>query len=190
MESKLLELQSMVKLVDILQEMIDEAKQVGTIYHFTSYSGLLSIIKDEYKLKDFTGANVDNVKLTDLNRELYVSFTRSRNLVSDTVYKQARITVDGTKLSNQYKITPFADKKAGYGRTTSDEAEERIVVKKEHGYVDISKCVLAIDVMKIQDVAYDDEEEANPPSLMEYYNLLSYLKSHNIPFNLVTKYTR
>jgi hypothetical protein len=190
MESKLLELSRMVKLYNILQEALDEAKQVGILYHFTSYSGLLKIAQDGMKLKDFVAANIDKVKLGDYNQDTYVSFTRNRDLTSDTIYRQCRITVDGTKLSNQYKITPYADTKAGYSRTTQDESEERILVKKEHGYVDISKCVQTIDVLKIINIAYDDAEEAEPPSLANYYELLKYLKEHNIPFNLVTKYTR
>jgi hypothetical protein len=180
----------MVKLYNILQEALDEAKQVGILYHFTSYSGLLKIAQDGMKLKDFVAANIDKVKLGDYNQDTYVSFTRNRDLTSDTVFRQCRITVDGTKLSNQYKITPYADTKAGYSRTTQDESEERILVKKEHGYVDISKCVETIDILNINYIPYDDEQEAEPPSAIDYSNLLKYLKAHNIPYNLVSKYTR
>lgn len=95
----------MIKLLDLI-----EAKQVGTLYHFTPFKGMLGILKTNIlKIGDDsnfeTGGNVGNVSLTrdkDLN---YFSY---------------RITLDGDKLSNNYKITPYQ-----YG-VEAGEAEESV----------------------------------------------------------------
>ena len=89
----------MIKLINLLRENLNEAKQVGDIYHFTSYENTISIINDDFNLKSF-GNNSDNS---------YISFTRNRNMTSPTVYRDVRITIDGDNLSNKYKIEPFAD---------------------------------------------------------------------------------
>ena len=82
----------MIKLLDILKE----AKQAGTLYHFTSFNGLKGILNSNtLKVGDDsnfeTGGNKGNISLT-----------RDKNLW----YFPYRIELDGDKLSNNYKITP------------------------------------------------------------------------------------
>ena len=90
----------MIKLIDIL----DEAKQVGILYHYTSEDGLKNILESN-QLKSSEEYYMGN--------ELYfISFTRNKNFHKKGMKWQVktdyRITLDGDKLSNRYKIKPFA----------------------------------------------------------------------------------
>lgn len=160
---------------------LKEAKQVGTVYHFTDYEAALSIIKDGYILK--------NIR-PDADGEIYVSFTRSRDLKSPTISRNVRFTIDGDTLSNRYKVQPFADVKAGFGRRSSDEAEERVNVEPIGGKLEFSKYLKAIDVMKPGQIVPGDEDEEVPEFLSGYYNLIDYLKKNNIKHNVVDSYGR
>jgi hypothetical protein len=100
----------MIKLVDILKE-INEAKQAGILYHFTPFKGILGILKtNTLKVGDDSnfesGGNVGNISLT-----------RDKNIE----YFRYRITLDGNKLSNNYKIKQYAFPDVG-----RSEAEEYI----------------------------------------------------------------
>lgn len=83
---------------------ITEAKQVGNLYHYTSAEGLKGILQS------------NKIKASEeyyLGNDLYfVSFTRNRNFhkkaTNFDVNIDYRITLDGSKLSNRYKIKPFA----------------------------------------------------------------------------------
>jgi len=85
-------------------ENISESKQVGTLYHYTSANGLKGILQS------------NSIKASEeyyLGNDLYfVSFTRNKNFHKKgsafDVSMDYRIALDGNKLSNKYKITPFA----------------------------------------------------------------------------------
>lgn len=172
----------MVKLLKLFKQSLFEGKQVGTIYHFTDYAAAMNIIKDKYTLKNITSYAAG---------ETYVSFSRYRDLKSPSISRNVRFTIDGDALSNKYKVEPFADVKAGFGRGKSDEAEERVNVFPIGGQLDFSKYVKAIDVMKPGNLApMDDENETVPELLSGYDNLIKYLNTNNIDFNLVNSYTR
>ena len=87
-----------------IQENITESKQVGTLYHYTSAEGLKGILQS------------NSIKASEeyyLGNDLYfVSFTRNKNFhKKDSAFDVSmdyRIALDGNKLSNKYKITPFA----------------------------------------------------------------------------------
>ncbi len=142
-----------------------EAKQVGLLYHYTSKDGLKGILKDN-KLR----ASEEYY----LGEELYfVSFTRNKDF-HKKAYKfnvkvDYRITLDGDKLSNKYRIKPFAyipgwnyednydydwledeseEDVRGFFTSTGnyDEYEERIMFKGEGSYIDnIKDYILSID---------------------------------------------
>ena len=100
----------MIKLTDILRE----AKQVGTLYHFTGTGPLISILENNIlKASDSWATNDD---LRPFN-----AFTRNKNGWDVGGFPtDVRISIDGDKLSNKYKIQPF---NMGFG---VDEMEERI----------------------------------------------------------------
>lgn len=109
----------MIKLVDILKE-INEGKQVGILYHFTNLFSLMGILETNI----LKGSNT-----WDKNEKPFVSFTRNKNgwgLVSGPG-KTVRITIDGNKLSDNYKISPYdMQNLKRWDDTPLDEMEERV----------------------------------------------------------------
>ena len=104
-----------------------EAKQIGTIYHYTNLIGL-------------AGITYSNKLIGSYNRQC---FTRRNDLLNAnwSVYNTVKIIVDGNLLSEKYKIKPT--------NQTSNrmEAEERIYIKQID---DFSKYVLGIEISKNQ----------------------------------------
>jgi hypothetical protein len=93
---------------------LKEGKQVGTIYHFTNTGNLISILKDNILKASDQWATNDNLRP-------FNSFTRNKNGWDVSGFPpDVRITIDGDKLSNKYKIQPF---NMDFG---VDEMEERI----------------------------------------------------------------
>jgi hypothetical protein len=154
----------MIKLKDLLKE----GKQVGKLYHYTSTKGLEGILDS-----DELYASTERYK----GRTLYfVSFTRNKNFHKKgadwDVKTTYRITIDGDKLSNKYKIQPFAykpgwnykdnweydwlddepeaDKRHFFNATGKyDEQEERIYFRTGNSSIeDISRYIIAIDKVK------------------------------------------
>ena len=83
---------------------LNEGKQVGTLYHYTSADGLKGILKSN---------SIKASKEYYLGNDLhFISFTRNKNFhkkgSSFDVKIDYRIALDGDKLSNKYKIKPFA----------------------------------------------------------------------------------
>ena len=121
-------------------ENINEGKQVGKLYHFTKKS-LLEKILSSNEMKGSFMYEDENGK------DLYgVSTTRNKNLFYDK--NPIRITLDGDKLSNTYKIMPRDYWNRQYNipgePQTIDEDEEVILTPK--GYVDnIKNYILSID---------------------------------------------
>jgi hypothetical protein len=156
---------------------LEEGKQVGILYHYTSADGLKGILSsNRIKASEeiYMGQNL-----------YYVSFTRNKNFHKKGskfgVKTEYRITLDGDKLSNKYKITPHAYK-PGYDYTENweydwledepenvvrdffaatgeyDEQEERISFKGPEGGIDnIKNYILAVD--KVEDL----QEALNDP---------------------------
>lgn len=123
----------MIKLADLLQE----AKQVGTIYHHTIY----------YNASNIVGTN----KLCSSNAPFKdgtygISFTRDRafhsKFTSNEGGSQCRFVIDGDKLSQNYKIRPYAEEESN----PRAESEEQIRQKKWF-CIPILKYVTSIDLL-------------------------------------------
>ena len=113
---------------------LKEGKQVGTLYHFTPFEGIKGILKSNtLKVGDDsnfeTGGNVGKVSLT-----------RDKNLN----YFNYRITLDGNKLSNNYKINPYSyDIRAG----ESEESVNRDIKNIDKYIIDIHYMLGDIDTI-------------------------------------------
>ena len=123
------------------KDYITERKQVGKLYHFTNIPALIGIL-------NFNA--IASTEVSMLNRgKRAVSFTRNKNfhkIDQNYVGTAARITVNGDKLSDKYKIEPFSYYKKKSDIVT-DESEESVISKK---ITDIDKYIIAIDVKKKQ----------------------------------------
>lgn len=187
----------MVKLIDILKESLKEGKQVGIVYHFTDYESAKKIIDDGLKLKVATKP-VGLDKTPDYAK--YVSFTRNKDMRSPTIYREVRFKVDGDAMSNRYKVEPYADTKAGFGRRSSDEAEERIDVEMRGGNIDISPYLMSIEIMdptvlnenqqEYEDDYTDFETPIKTSHVSHFKDLIDTLKEKNIPFKIVKSYLK
>jgi hypothetical protein len=135
---------------------LKEAKQVGTIYHFTGVENLNKIIEDN-KLMSSSKKQRD---IKTGKKQVYsISFTRDkffpyeRDLKLGSRYLDARIVVDGNKLSNKYKIEPFNffNKKTRYNYPLSrTEFEERITFSLDEENPDIlnfDNYVISYDIL-------------------------------------------
>jgi len=91
----------MIKLIDILKN-ITEGKQVGDLYHFT-YSKYIDNIK-----RNGIKFTPDDSELEQYKNKYFISTTRIKNpdFVTYGEY-DVRITLDGNKISNKYKIVPI-----------------------------------------------------------------------------------
>jgi len=170
--------------VDNDGNVLNEGKQVGTLYHFTTYDSAIGIVTKDFKLKVALTPDIkDKEKLPDYAR--FVSFTRNRDLNSPTISREVRFTIDGNALSNKYRTEPFADVKAGFGRQKpgeKDEAEERVNIEKHNGVVDIKPFLISVDVMEPKNMRVDSlDSEA-------FFELVQDLKERNIPYKTVSRY--
>jgi len=171
--------------LDTILQPLSERKQVGNLYHFTSYTSLIQIINSGFVL---------TTKHKDI--QPYVSFTRNKSMYSDSISTQARLTIDGNKLTDRYKLSPHADEKAGYGRSSVDESEERVSLLRYPKGVDVSKSLIEVTIRRINpnidwddpDSFQDSEDFVEPPSLEDYNTLINLLKKKNIPFKIVDGY--
>ena len=97
-----------------------EAKQVGVLYHFTSFINALKILNK-------------NMLIPGANR--YISFSRDKNFLNVARFSLGSgsggnpigvaIVIDGDKLSNKYKITP-------YNYYASSEPSGGVLTKYKH----------------------------------------------------------
>ena len=119
----------MIKLIKIL----NEAKQVGTIYHFTSNLSAINIARGN----KLTPTRHPELNPTTNKKEHYISFTRNkgfRKVARVGIDLDVVFVVDGNKLSNKYKIKPFdfykKSPQIAAVALTYDEDEERIWTNK------------------------------------------------------------
>lgn len=115
-----------LKLTNLLKEILNEAKQIGNIYHFTPINYCIKILKDQY---------------IQPNYEQKISTTRYAN--SDVGFIShgetdimCRIMLDGDKISNTYKIKGYvhpADVESTYGDDEDDDYEDRKIFLSRKG---------------------------------------------------------
>jgi hypothetical protein len=150
----------MIKLIDIL----NEAKQVGPIYHFTTLRGATGI---------FTSGKIR------VNEDGVVSVTRDKNLNTSEFDSEGepeenivRIDLDGDNISNKYKIRPYS---FGHIGKKNLEFEEQIITGKQG--LPINNYVKNIKIM------INNKDEFSYKKYFE--SLIKLLKEKNIPYEIV-----
>lgn len=128
----------------ITEFQIFESKQVGIIYHFTSIYTLYNILSEREPSLRPMGVTICCTRNFDM---------KSKELKLE---KQCcRITLDGNKISNNYKITPYIH--TGWNESArtlyGEEREERITI---NGRLNLNKYALRIDIL-------------NNPPIIDYY---------------------
>jgi len=172
-----------------------ESKQVGILYHFTNLVSLYYIIREK-RLSSLRSVEsfenlMNSYNLHDKSNWVYISFTRNKNFYKTTTDLDhpatCRITIDGNKLSNHYKIYPI-----NYFDCVNEEAEECVVVQDE---LNISNYILKIEIptlknfrIEVKNGIDEDEYKYKLEHLTEYFDL-EYEKFQNNQkyFNTFTK---
>lgn len=139
-----------MKLINILKE-ITEAKQVGNVYHFTTLENWENIKKQGIK---FGKDNLSSFNPKYKNIIYSISVTRDKSGDTPSGYGKAevKITLDGNKISNKYKIIPVNASNIFYPQTSDNSkeenwAEERII-SNNPGYLSTE---YIIDVEELDD---------------------------------------
>lgn len=129
-----------LKLTNLLKEVLNEAKQVGNLYHFTPLSNLKRILETQYIF-----ANDEGQVSTSIRPNMATKDFQSMKNTSI-----ARLMLDGDKISNKYKIQPFSYEEEDLG-------EEQIVVNNDK--------FLFVPYLKRIDIFLNKKEKVNPKIL-------------------------
>lgn len=160
----------MIKLLDILKE-INEGKQVGTLYHFTSLNGLYGILKD-----GFIKPNYEN----------QISTTRNKNIVDTSAffeYSGGQVTIilelDGDKISNNYKIKPY------YHDEDTDPSERNPAYMSKYEFeeqiITNGKNFPIFSYLKNVSITIDNKRNLNKETLSKTIDIL---KEKNISYEI------
>ena len=175
---------------------ITEGKQVGDIYHYTTFESGLKILQSN-QLK--SAGSDDSTKANPIYA---VSFTRDKrfhnnhnvgfDVSSFGQRPQLRFTIDGNKLSNKYKIQPYAQI-GGSGRFEKShgefEAEERVTSDKQFT-ISLLPYLKSVDILveykKDLSGEYDFDEEYDYRTYAPIRaKIIKFAQDKNIPINLI-----
>ena len=178
----------MIKLKDILKE----AKQVGIIYHYTTFEAGLKILQSNQLKSDHTAES------TNAKPVFGISFTRDKrfnnaNRAVDFTNSsfgrtpQLRFTIDGNKLSNKFKVQPYSQG-GRFDKGKKDfESEERVTSDKLFT-IPLSNYLMSIDLLfeykKPKDGDWDaefDYEEYAPLRA----KIIKFAQDKNLSINLI-----
>ena len=176
----------------IKEEQLDESKQVGTIYHYTTFNSGLKILQSN-QLKSSDAADSTNAKPV-----FAISFTRDKRFHNNHVVgfeessfgntPQLRLTLDGNKLSNRFKVQPYSQGGVFDKGKKSFEAEERIISDKPFT-IPLSDYLISVDVLVEYknpgkngdwDAEFDYEEYAPIRA-----KIIKFAQDKNLPINLI-----
>lgn len=162
-------------------QFVNEAKQVGILYHYTSFKAANLIIKSggiksgsSDVLGGYSGINASNKNS--------ISFTRNKNFHKtyreiSTLVPDCRFVIDGNALSNKYKIQPIAA--WGYEKSQGEKFEaEEVILSSAPFTVPLKKYVISIDVL------YDPVESFDVDGY-KFLETLRQLESQGIKINVV-----
>jgi hypothetical protein len=149
------ELKQIIK--EEVHRVLSEGKQVGTLYHYTTLKNAIQILKDNALKRstepqeDEYGGERDGISFT--------RFSHTNILGSSDDRLSVRLKLDGDKLSNKYKILPYAQQEpetkrdkenwiAPFSRSTQDSESELVIPAKEYGgSIDILPYIKKIDII-------------------------------------------
>ena len=177
----------MIRLKNLL-----ESKQVGIIYHYTTFNSGLKILQSN-QLKSSDAADSTNAKPV-----FAISFTRDKRFHDNHVVgfeessfgntPQLRFTIDGNKLSNRFSVQPYSQGGAFSKDRKGFEAEERVISDKTF-MIPLSDYLISVDVLfeyKKPNKNSDWMDEIN----YEMYTpirakIIKFALDKNLPINLI-----
>ena len=159
------------------QKSINEAKQVGNLYHICRVGAALYNLKYN-KIVPGRNANIVNGRET-------ISFTRDKNFIVNTMQGSDvlfQFVLDGDLLSEHIKIQPYADHQHGDDYVGKNSEQEEVILGK---LKDLKKYLKGINVF----IVTKDYEEIIHSDLRFYYPLYQALvavKKTNVPVQIKT----
>lgn len=87
----------------IVEKVLTEAKQVGTLYHATTIDNLLMILKDNELISNPKIKKTENGEIIDVH-SLGISTSRNKLFMYNG---SIELMLDGNKLSEKYKVIPY-----------------------------------------------------------------------------------
>lgn len=176
-----------------LKNLINEGKQVGIIYHYTTFEAGLKILHSN-QLK--SGEAADSTKSNPIYS---ISFTRDKRFHNNHVVgfdessignkPQLRFTIDGNKLSNRFKVQPYSQQGAFSKDKKGFEAEERVISNKPFT-ISLSDYLMSIDIL------LEYQKPSNEYDIIGIVNyemyepirakIVKFAQDKNLPINLVT----
>jgi hypothetical protein len=170
---------------------LNEGKQVGVIYHYTTFENGLKILQSNELKADHTADS------TNANPVYAVSFTRDKrfhnnhnvgfDVSSFGQRPQVRFTVNGDKLSNKFKVQPYSQGGAFSKDKKGFEAEERVISNKTF-FIPIIPYIKSVDILiEYKKPGKDDwdmewDYETYAPLSAE---LVKFAQDRRIPINLI-----
>jgi hypothetical protein len=155
-----------------LEEALYEAKQTGTLYHYTLHNYLLDIIQNNTLLANSTTAKSPSgksIKAISLTRD-----SKFENKPRKIMGLESRIVLDGDKLSTKYKISPYSEPE--YRSPEATESEERVIFLNDssEGILNLDKYVISYDINVDKGEYVED--------VIDLYNLILN-KKYNISYS-------
>ena len=168
------------------KDYLNEAKQVGNIYHFTTLDSLNKLLDDNFQSK----YNLEILEFIARNDKF--SCTRNACLAQDIFSKDisikkgyiVRIAIDGNKISNKYKIKP----QNGLDDNSSEKTNlNNTIGKKYHEFeeqlISKSKTFKLKDYIKQIDIQNSGKSDKN------FNKIILQLEKNKINYDLVRLFT-
>jgi hypothetical protein len=176
----------------IKEEQLDESKQVGIIYHYTTFEAGLKILQSN-QLK--SGEAADSTKSKPV---FAISFTRDKRFHNNHVVgfeessfgnkPQLRFTIDGNKLSNRFSVQPYSQGGAFSKDRKGFESEERVISDKIFT-IPLSDYLISVDLLIEYKKPSKNSDWMDEINYEEYAPLrakiIKFAQDKNIPINLI-----
>jgi hypothetical protein len=138
-------LQEQISRIKSVMGVINESKQIGILYHYTDMEAMIMIISGNKLMGHKKSEN-----------KYAISFTRNKNFKSQVrdlgKNLNCRLSVDGNRLSEKFRIVPYAS--GEYRHPLTQEQEERLIMKKKF-LENIDEYILAYDFYLDEIFNYD-----------------------------------
>ena len=165
---------------------INESKQIGTLYHICTLDALAKHIVPNDTLSG-SGKYTNYL----INSNNVVSFTRDRNYVVNTVRNRTstflfRFSVNGDKLSEKYKLSPYNDLAFKSGGKEKSNFDFKDVEKEEVLLGEIknfSKYVIKSEYSVNENIFESSVPELNNKIIPDYNASIKYLSSLNTVYS-------
>ena len=96
-----------MKLKKILNEILIEGKQVGVVYHFTAFHSSVKILKSNLLNANRSTQRIDTKTISTTRDKNFVKIRNGDSTLGGD--PEIGFVLDGTKLSNRYKVMPYDD---------------------------------------------------------------------------------